>query len=101
MPQADVISRVDEELRAEMVETQALVARFATEQKHYADSVALAAQRTLETDKGARNRAARAFTSTPLAPAHPPVPAPVRREPGAAAGGARVDQLVRGRAAAT
>ena len=49
--QSDVISKIDEQLRAEMVEAQALVARWATEQKHHTDSTALAAQRLLEGDK--------------------------------------------------
>ena len=52
-PQADVISRVDDELRKEMVEAQAQVARWVTEQKRHADTVALKGQRMLQTDKGA------------------------------------------------
>ena len=52
--QADVISRTDEELRSEMVEMQTQVARWVTEQKHSADTVALNGVRVLETDKGAR-----------------------------------------------
>ena len=51
------ITRVDEELRSEIVEAQAAMARFVTEQKHCADTVALKGQRLLETDKGARARA--------------------------------------------
>ena len=49
-----MISRVDEELRAEMVEAQSQVARWVTEMKASADSVALRAQRALEGDKGER-----------------------------------------------
>jgi hypothetical protein len=45
---------VDEELRAEMIECQAQIRRWTTEQKHIVDSLALDAQRTLEGDKGAR-----------------------------------------------
>ena len=52
--QADVISRTDEELRSEMVEMQAQVAQWVTEQKHSADTVALKGVRILETDKGER-----------------------------------------------
>ena len=51
--QADTISRIDEELRKEMVDVQAQVARWVTEQKHCADTVALKGARMLETDKGA------------------------------------------------
>ena len=51
--QADVITRTDEELRSEMVDMQAQVARWVTEQKHTADTVALKGVRVLETDKGA------------------------------------------------
>jgi hypothetical protein len=54
-PQADVITRTDEELRSEMVDMQAQVARWVTEQKHNADTVALKGVRVLETDKGAPN----------------------------------------------
>lgn len=52
-PQAEVVNRVDEELRAEMIECQAQIRRWTTEQKHSVDSLALDAQRTLEGDKGA------------------------------------------------
>jgi len=48
---ADVISRTDSELRSEMVEMQTQVARWVTEQKHSADTVALNGVRVLETDK--------------------------------------------------
>ena len=46
------MSRVDEQLRAEMVEAQAQLARWITEQKQIADTVTLQAQNTLDTDKG-------------------------------------------------
>jgi len=52
--QAEVVNRVDEELRAEMIECQATIRRWTTEQKHIVDSLTLDAQRTLEGDKGAR-----------------------------------------------
>lgn len=48
------MNRVDEELRAEMIECQATIRRWTTEQKHIVDSLTLDAQRTLEGDKGAR-----------------------------------------------
>jgi hypothetical protein len=47
-----VVNRVDEELRAEMIECQAQIRRWTTEQKHIMDSLTLGAQRTLEGDKG-------------------------------------------------
>ena len=52
LPQAEAVSRVDEQLRAEMVEAQAQLARWITEQKQIADTVTLQAQNTLDTDKG-------------------------------------------------
>jgi len=48
---AEVVNRVDEELRAEMIECQAQIRRWTTEQKHIVDSLTLDAQRTLEGDK--------------------------------------------------
>lgn len=94
VPQADVISRVDAELRSEMVEAQALVAKWVTEQKHCADTVALAGQRQLETDKGAQSDAYYCFrphrppllASQPRPHTHPSAAArvPGRREHGAA-----------------
>jgi len=48
---ADVVQQVDEDLRNEMVEAQAQITRFVTEQKACADSVALRVQRMLEVDK--------------------------------------------------
>lgn len=51
--QAEAVSRVDEQLRAEMIEAQSQLARWITEQKQVADSVALQAQNTLDNDKGA------------------------------------------------
>lgn len=47
----DVISRVDEEMRLEMVEAQSQIAQWVTQQKATADSLALRGQRTLEADK--------------------------------------------------
>lgn len=51
--QMDVISKVDEELRTAMLEAQAQVATWVTEQKHVADKVALNGQQMLAKDKGA------------------------------------------------
>jgi len=48
---AEVVNRVDEEIRAEMIECQAQLRRWTTEQKHIVDSLTLDAQRTLEGDK--------------------------------------------------
>ena len=48
----DDVARIDQELRAEMVEAQAQVARFTTEHKQAVDTIALQATRTLENDKG-------------------------------------------------
>ena len=62
--QADVISRVDEQLRAEMVEMQTQVARWVTEQKACADTVALKGQRLLEKDKGTISRRRRLSPGT-------------------------------------
>lgn len=58
---------MDEELRAEMIECQAQIRRWTTEQKHIVDSLTLDAQRTLEGDKGKD-----AITRTPFPP-FPPV----------------------------
>ena len=52
--QAEVISRLDEQLRNEVLTTQASVMQWVTETKHVADMVALKGQRTLSTDKGVR-----------------------------------------------
>ena len=49
--QADVITRVDEELRASMLEAQSTVASWVTEQKHISDKIALNGQHALATDK--------------------------------------------------
>jgi len=48
---AEVVNRVDEEMRAEMIECQAQLRRWTTEQKHIVDSLTLDAQRTLEGDR--------------------------------------------------
>ena len=46
-----IMDRVDEELRAAMIEAQAKLSRFTTDMKRDIDSRALQAQRTLEDDK--------------------------------------------------
>ena len=48
---AESVALLDEKLRKEMVEAQASVARWTTEQKRIIDSLALHAQTTLEEDK--------------------------------------------------
>lgn len=51
--QVDLVVKLDNALRDEMVQVQASVSRWITEQKQVADGVVVQAQRTLEMDKGA------------------------------------------------
>ena len=98
--QVEVVGRVDEQLRKEMVEAQSQVARWITEQKQVADMVTLQKQRLLENDKGASllaaarvsgrallRRGAEHSCSQGLAPLTDGAPPWAGREHGAAAGG--------------
>ncbi|KAL3919140.1 MAG: hypothetical protein SGPRY_005739 [Prymnesium sp.] len=49
--QAELVAKLDNSLREEMVDVQATVSRWITEQKQIADAVVVEAQRTVEMDK--------------------------------------------------